>query len=1315
LLENARREAARAQNMEPREEPTQEDALDFLAGGGEMGARIRAKDWAATPLGAPSTWPLSLKTCVRIVLTSRQAMFVWWGDSLVNIYNDAYKSIVGGKHPEALGQPASVVWREIWEQIGPRAAQTLRDNEGTYDEALLLIMERNGYPEETYYTFSYSPVPHDDGGVGGIICANTEDTRRIIGERQLALLGELTASMADARGVDEAAKIAASSLATNPRDLLFALVYLVEPNGEGHRLVLAGRSGVPKGHPAAPEVVELAAEGRGDADRGGWPFDDVLREHEPIVIEDLATRFADLPTGGWTRASKRAVALPIGGAAAGRTGVLVVGLNPFRLFDEDYRGFLTLVAGHLAASLGNAHAYEEEKRRAEALAAIDRAKTAFFSNVSHEFRTPLTLLLGPTEDALAAEPRSLSGENLRTVHRNALRLLKLVNTLLDFSRLEAGRAQASYEPTDLASLTGDLASAFRSAVERAGLAFRIECAELPEPIFVDHDMWEKIVLNLLSNALKFTFEGSISVRLSARPGGAELVIADTGTGIPERELPHLFERFHRVQGARARTHEGSGIGLALVSELVRLHGGAIDVESRVGHGTMFRVWIPAGTGHLPKERVAATRVGSATSTGAGPFVAEALRWLPGEGPMTDGLVPPDGRGSEPKQRVAFDAGTRILLADDNADMRNYVARLLGERWSVETVGDGLVALESARAVTPDLVLTDVMMPGLDGFGLMHALREDPVTAAIPVIMLSARAGEEARVEGLERGADDYLVKPFSARELLARVTTHLQISRLRKMAETERQRLHEFLMQAPVPVAVVEGPEDRFTIANPAFSEMADPGELVGRTVAEVFSNTADHPILGVLARVRTSGDEARASEVKVQASSGTSPRGVYYLSVVARPLRDGTGAMTGVMLVALDVTEAVLARRRIDGLRAAAEQASRAKDEFLSTLSHELRTPLNAIVGWSSLLVRGTVGAAQLPGALEAIERNARIQARLIEELLELSRIEQGKLVLNVGPLEMVRVVEAAIDAVRPAADAKGVRLQPVLDSHATIIGDADRLQQVVWNLLTNAIKFTPRDGHVQVRLRREAAQVEIAVTDDGQGIEPDFLPFVFDRFRQADPSATRKTGGLGLGLSIVRSLVELHGGVVTASSDGQGHGATFVVRVPTALRRVDADRLPPSSVPDAPTAPTFECPPELRGLHVLVVDDEPETLALLEFVIGQCDARVTTAERARDALAALEREPFDVLVSDVAMPEEDGHTFIRKVRTLRSNQGGRIPALALTAYARSEDRTAAFRAGFDMHLSKPIDPAELLVVMARLVSNHQRRTSSPPGEPQG
>jgi CheY-like chemotaxis protein len=361
-------------------------------------------------------------------------------------------------------------------------------------------------------------------------------------------------------------------------------------------------------------------------------------------------------------------------------------------------------------------------------------------------------------------------------------------------------------------------------------------------------------------------------------------------------------------------------------------------------------------------------------------------------------------------------------------------------------------------------------------------------------------------------------------------------------------------------------------------------------------------------------------------------------------------------------------------------------------------------MVGWSTLLRSGSVPEAQRERALETIERNARVQARLVEDMLDLARIEQGKLVLSVGPLELVRVVEAAIDAVRPAAEAKQIRLQPMLDSHATIVGDADRLQQVVWNLLSNAIKFTPKAGRVQIRLKREPSQVEIAIADNGQGIDPDFLPHIFERFRQADPSFTRRAGGLGLGLAIVRSLVELHGGEVSARSDGVGQGATFVVRLPMAPLRADKSSSREGSSSVVPGAPTFECPEALRGLRVLVVDDEPETRDLLQFLLEQCECRVTTAGNAREALERVREQRPDVLLSDIGMPGEDGYSLIRRVRALPG--AAALPALALTAYARAEDRTHALRAGFNMHLAKPIDPAELLVVIETLVRSAAQRS---------
>jgi len=741
-----------------------------------MGARMRAFDWSKTPLGPPERWPQSLKTAVRIMLTSRQPIWLGWGEQLIKLYNDPYKSIVGGKHPAALGQPASVVWREIWDQIGPRLESAMLKNEGTYDESLLLIMERNGYPEETYYTFSYSPIPNDQGGPGGIICANTDDTQRIMGERQLALLRDLAAKTVDAHTIDEACLLSAHSLETNPHDLPFAMIYLLDP-GNAHAS-LVGTCGIARGHAAAPEKVAI---GR----RSIWPFADVIRSHKASVVPHLETIFDSLPTGAWKRPPHQAVVVPIASSGQrGRSGLLVVGLNPFRLFDDHYRRFIDLVSGQIAANIANAQAYEEERRRAEALAELDRAKTLFFSNVSHEFRTPLTLMLGPIEDALsdAKEPLSpAQQERMELLHRNSLRLLKLVNTLLDFSRIEAGRIQASYEPTDLAALTAELASVFRSAVERGGMRLVVDAPPLPQPVYVDREMWEKIVLNLLSNAFKFTFEGEISVRLRWEGDHVTLQVRDTGIGIAEEELPHLFERFYRVKGARARTHEGSGIGLALVQELVRLHGGKIQVESRLNQGTTFTLSIPTGTSHLPSDRISAQRELASTALGAAPYLEEALRWLPSESkPETNWLR--DNLGAADIEPPLKNKGSsaRILLADDNADMREYVRRLLSQRWTVEAVGDGVAALAIARERPPDLVLTDIMMPELDGFELLRALRADPKTKEIPVIFLSARAGEESRLEGLEAGADDYLVKPFSARELLAHVSARLELAQARR-------------------------------------------------------------------------------------------------------------------------------------------------------------------------------------------------------------------------------------------------------------------------------------------------------------------------------------------------------------------------------------------------------------------------------------------------------------------------------------------------------------------------------------------------------
>ena len=800
-----------------------------------MGSLMRSMDWSKTSIGAVESWSPALRMVVRLLLANRFPLLLRWGPDYCQIYNDAYRPILGAKHPVSMGQPANECFSEIWGVIGPLIDTPFKGGPATWIDDLQLEFIRYDRLEEAHFTVAYSPVPDETvpSGIGGVLATVHEITGQVVGERRGLALRDLGSRCGEAKTAEEACAIAASTLAHYPEDVPFALLYLLD--GEQKQAYLAGVAGIEIGKAESPLEIDLSGKPCREVI---WPLAETVRSVAMQIVENLPGKLSSVPPGPWSDPPRSAVVWPIRSNIVHQVaGLLVFGISSRLQFDDRYRDFCELVTRQVATAVANARAYHEERKRAEALEEIDRAKTAFFSNVSHELRTPLTLILGPLEDEL--RENSKGRERIEIAHRNSLRLLKLVNTLLDFTRIEAGRAEAIYEPTDLAAATAELVSVFRSAIEKAGLRLAVECPSLPEAVYVDREMWEKIVLNLLSNAIKFTFQGEIKVSLRWCSEHVELSISDTGGGIPAVELSRIFERFHRVRGTDSRSHEGTGIGLSLVQELAKMHGGGVQVRSVEGQGTTFTVTIPTGHAHLLKEHLGGTRSLLSTRLVVTPFVEEALRWLPNRpSSFASHLSQEFGASISAKSSQGRSKSARILFADDNADMRDYIRRLLAEQYEVETVGDGQAALERILANPPDLVLADVMMPRLDGFGLLHRLRADERTRTLPLVMLSARAGEEACVEGLKAGADDYLIKPFSARELLARVGTHVEMAGLRRAAANalleSEQRFREMADNAPVMIWITD---DRGNIefANKAYLEYFRvlPAEIAGQKLKD--------------------------------------------------------------------------------------------------------------------------------------------------------------------------------------------------------------------------------------------------------------------------------------------------------------------------------------------------------------------------------------------------------------------------------------------------------------------------------------------------
>jgi signal transduction histidine kinase len=1096
----------------------------------KMSELVRAFDWGSTPLGDAATWPPGLKTTVRILLTSQFPMWMAWGPELTVLYNDAYaRTTLGRKHPWALGKPANIVWPEVWKDVAPRIERVLQTGEASWDETLPLILERSGYPEETYHTFSYSPLAGPDGGNAGMLCVVMEDSGRVLGERQLASLGTLAATFVDANSKAEVFEAIEVGLA-NQKDIPFALVYLFEDDSS--RLELVARCSMDAGHPAAcPEIVL-------DAPDCPWPLE-LLTSSEPVTLENLSEWFADLPPGPWDRPPEKARLVPFSRRGQSTpAGVFIAALNPYRQLDASYAGFLDLIAGQIAASITNAEAYETEKKRAEALAELDRAKTSFFSNVSHELRTPLTLILGPIEDALTSQAPPTPA-SLEMLHRNALRLLKMVNGLLDFVRIEAGRLHAVYEPTDLSLLTAQLASVFRSAVERAGLQFIVECPPLPEPVYVDREMWEKIVLNLLSNALKSTFDGEIRVALSTDRIAAELKVSDTGTGIPEQDLPHLFERFRRVEGAVRRSHEGTGIGLALVKELVEMHGGTIAVESTQAIGTTFTVRVPFGQKHLTRGQIVADSLNPVVLQGSAvAWAREAMGWLPGEDRLIDEITHTDA-SDRPQGTAVAEEGEKkpvVLLVDDNADMRDYVRGLLGGRFNVVPAPDGRAALEAMSLVHPDLVLTDVMMPEMDGFALLTALRRNPETCVIPVIMLSARAGEESRIEGLGAGANDYLTKPFTARELVARVEAQLKMARMRKQAsETEaalarevqqaRQFAWEALEHIPDSFAMLDR-DYRVTYMNPAAARISAGLGIphLGRRLWNLYPMLLGTPLE---THFRRAMEERVPVDFEQYFRTDESEKW-FHFQLYPEPGE-------GLIVYMRETTET---RRTEQALRRSEQLA--AAGRLAASIAHEINNPLEAVTNLLFLVKMDESLQESSKALLDVADRELARLSHIASRSLKFYRQRTAP---SLTP--MTEIIESVLFFHETEIKLRSIELQRRYRDAAPVLCFTGEMQQVLTNLISNALEAVPDKSCMYVRVQPATdpggrSGVAVTVADRGAGMDRYTIGRLFHPF-----VTTKGESGTGLGLWVSKGILDKHHGTIRVRSR-KGEGTAFRMFLP-------------------------------------------------------------------------------------------------------------------------------------------------------------------------
>jgi PAS domain S-box-containing protein len=1251
----------------------------IFSGGGEMGALMRAKDWSQTPLGAPQTWPQSLRSALDILLNSLAPMYIAWGRDLLQFYNDAYCPLLGAmKHTAAPGQSAPASFAENWQSIGPVFERVMTTGESTFLADQALLLERDGHLEECAFTFSYSAIRDESGKPGGVLVTVVETSERVNSGRQIERVRQ------EARQEIDAAFAQAERRARDAEEA-HALLYTLLEHVPAGITIAAGPPDFPiiaNSHQAlrslgnpTNEALGISA-GQHAQTYGVFKSDGLTRPKPEEVPLYRATRFGESITDEEWIIERH----------DGSRIIVLVNVVPFR----DSQG----------AIIGAISCWRDITQRKRIEEALRSSEAKFSTAFDH---SPLALTVTTLKDGRLIEVNSaferLSGYSREEALGHTPEELRL---WIDLEQKAEGlkhlRLGDHIPPAEARFRT-------RSGEERIGIisAALVEINSQP---------------CVLSSAIDITERKQAEKALNASEERYRAFVEQSSEAIWRFELDppvpvglspdEQIEAFYRnAYLAECNDVMAQMYGFQRTEEILGIRLGDIMPQTDEANIAYLQAFIQEGYRLTEAESHEIDRSGNPRY-----FLNNLI------GIIEDGnLLRAWGTQLDITERKQQEEALR----ESEARYRQLADAMPQLVWTSNS--DGAVDYYNFRASEYDGIVRDEN----GDWSWQPVVHPDDLPLTVSAWQSAVQSGQvyecEHRVRVIDGSFRWHLSRAFPVRDAEGKVVkwfgtaTDVHAGKQSEQALRESEQLLQNSIDALTSHIAILDHTGTIIKVNASWRKFAEYNEYHGHNYGlgtkyieacmpkeqdpegcEAHGLEAANGIRDILSQVR----ETFSLEYPCH-----SPLEQRWF--IMRVTRFGAGENLRVVVAHEDITARKVAEMEREKLlqsaqeaRATAEAANRLKDEFLATVSHELRTPLNAILGWATIVRGGEFSPQEIERALEIIERSARNQNQIISDILEVSRIITGKLHLDVTATPLVPIIHSAIDTMRPALEAKHILVKTDYGTNAGLVmGDVNRLQQIFWNLLVNAVKFTPEGGRIEVKLVCVDNLAEVSFSDNGNGIEPDFLPFVFDRFRQGDGSISRKHGGLGLGLSIVRHLIELHGGSVAVASEGVGKGATFTVKLPLLSDRAKADVGKAAEAQSASEAERYAVKQVLSGVRVLVVDDEPEACEMVKLMLSQFGATVVTAVSALEALQKINDEQTDILVCDIGMPEKDGYFLIRQVRALPVETIRKIPAIALTAYARREDSERALREGYQLHLPKPVEAADLVKAIAELVGS--------------